>query len=173
MQGVERNQEQKRKRYLKSDELERLTKAMAEHDDQQAADIFRLLLLTGARRNEVLSATWEQFDLGEGVWTKPGATTKQKTDHRVPLSAPARQLVAGLGAKRSEYLFPAGAGHRTAIKNDWASVCKAAGITGLRVHDLRHSYASALAGAGFSAHNRRSVGPHPARHDGALCSPSR
>src|SRR6266566_7813907 len=94
VRGVERNIEQKRKRYLSTDELPRLTKALGEHRNQQAADVFRLLLLTGARSGEALSAKWDQFDLGEGVWTKPGATTKQKTDHRVPLSAPARQLLA-------------------------------------------------------------------------------
>jgi integrase len=48
--GIERNQEHKRQRYLSADELGRLTLALAEHDDQQAANIIRLLLLTGARR---------------------------------------------------------------------------------------------------------------------------
>jgi integrase len=57
--GVERNREHARKRYLTTDELARLTKAFAEYPDQQAANIFRLLLLTGARRGEVLSAKWE------------------------------------------------------------------------------------------------------------------
>ena len=96
--GIERNQEVKRHRYLGGDELGRLTAALAEHPDQQAANIIRLLLLTGARSAEVRSARWEDFDLTAGVWTKPGATTKQKTEHRVPLSAPARQLLAELWA---------------------------------------------------------------------------
>jgi len=61
--GVQRNREQARKRYLMPDELDRLTIALAEHPDPQGADIFRLLLLTGARRSEVLSAKWEQFGL--------------------------------------------------------------------------------------------------------------
>jgi integrase len=56
--GIERNQETKRHRYLSPDELLRLTAALAEHSDQQAANIFRLLLLTGARRGEVLAAKW-------------------------------------------------------------------------------------------------------------------
>ena len=96
--GVERNQENKRTRYLSADEISRLTAALAAHEDQQAANIVRLLLLTGARLNEVQSATWDQFDIERGIWTKPGATTKQKTEHRVPLSAPARQLLAELHA---------------------------------------------------------------------------
>ena len=152
--GIERNQEQKRNRYLSADELVRLTVALAEHDDQQAANIIRLLLLTGARRGEVQAARWEQFDLKAGIWIKPGATTKQKTEHRVPLSAPARQLLLELwegAASDAEYVFPGrSGGHRVEIKADWAALCKAASITDARIHDLRHTYASMLASAGMS-----------------------
>jgi integrase len=151
--GVERNQETKRHRYLSADELARLTAAISEHPDQQAANIFRLLLLTGARRGEVLGAKWDDFDLNNGVWTKPGATTKQRTVHRVPLSAPTRQLLADLYGDRSEadFVFPGRfAGHRIELKGDWAAICRSAEIIGLRIHDLRHSYASQLVSAGFS-----------------------
>jgi hypothetical protein len=91
--GVERNDEAKRKRYLTGAELERLSAALSVAD-QDSADIFRLLLLTGARTGEVLSARWADIDLEAGTWTKPGATTKQRTEHVVPLNAPARQLLA-------------------------------------------------------------------------------
>ena len=153
--GVEKNPESKRQRHLSGAELARLTAALAEFPDQQAANIIRLLLLTGARRTEVLSARWDQFDLRSGIWVKPGATTKTKTDHRVPLSAPARQLLNELrarGAEDAEYLFPGrdGDGHRADLNKPWPALCKAAEISGLRVHDLRHSYASFLASAGLS-----------------------
>lgn len=149
--GIERNQETKRHRYLSGDELGRLTEALASHPDKQAADIIRLLLLTGARRGEVLGARWDQLDLEAGVWTKPGSTTKQKTEHRVPLSAPARQLLADLYRDGAEYVFPGRiGGHRVEIKSDWKALCKAAKIKGARLHDLRHTYASVLASAGLS-----------------------
>ena len=150
--GIERNQEAKRQRYLSADELVRLTKALAEHNDQQAANIIRLLLLTGARKGELVAARWDQLNLDAGIWTKPGATTKQKTDHVIPLSAPARQLLAALHKERdgSGFLFPGRLGYRREIKDSWATICKVAAIKGLRVHDLRHSFASSLAGAGFS-----------------------
>ena len=96
--GLERNTEEKRNRYLAGDELRRLTEALAVHPNQAAANAIRLLLLTGARRGEVLGATWDQFDLEEGVWTKAASFTKQKKLHRVPLSAPARQLLAEIKA---------------------------------------------------------------------------
>jgi integrase len=152
--GVERNREHHRRRYLKPDELARLTKALAEDRNQLAADAIRLLLLTGARKNEVLSATWDQFDLAAGIWTKPHTATKQGREHRVPLNAPARQLLGRLHGSRngSEWVFPrrAGGQHREDLKYSWRRICKAAGIAGLRVHDLRHSHASALVSAGFS-----------------------
>src|SRR5262249_2544083 len=65
--GVERNQEEKRKRYLKGEELAKLTEALAELEDQQAANIICLLLLTGARRGEVLSMEWEHVDVEQGT----------------------------------------------------------------------------------------------------------
>jgi integrase len=156
VRGVQRNQEINRKRYLSGDELNRLTKALATYHNAEATDAIRLLLLTGARKSEVLSATWSQFDFGTGTWTKPGATTKQKTDHVVPLSAPARQLLAQIHErnKSAKFVFPGPGptGHRTNLKRDWGRICKAAGIVGLRVHDLRHSFAAQLASAGVGLH---------------------
>jgi integrase len=153
VRGVQRNQETKRKRYLSGDELVRLTKALAEYHNKEAADALRLIMLSGARKGEVLSATWDQFDLTAGTWTKPGATTKQKTEHYVPLNGPARQLLTQR-PRDTRFVFPGPGptGYRTHLKRDWALVCKAAGITGLRIHDLRHSFASQLASAGIGLH---------------------
>jgi integrase len=154
--GIERNPEERRYRYPSGDELRRLTEALAAHPSQAAANAVRLLLLTGARRGEVLGAEWSQFDLAEGVWVKPSSHTKQKREHRVPLSAPARQLLAEMKAETesSPYLFPARpgskGGHLTEIKKSWATLCKAADLRGVRIHDLRHTYASVLASAGLS-----------------------
>jgi integrase len=128
--------------------------ALAEHDDQQAANIIRLLLLTGARRGEVQAARWDQFDLEDGVWPKPSASTKQRMPHRVPLSAPARLLLNALREKADDdaiYVFPGRSqGHRIEIKGNWAALCKGAEIKDARIHDLRHTYASVLASSGKS-----------------------
>ena len=150
---VARNDEAKRTRYLSAAELERFLKALAEHGDRDAADIFRMLLLTGARRGEVLAARWRDIDLETGVWTKPGATTKQRTKHIVPLSAARQLLAARSETSESEFVFPGRlGGHRIEIKGNWARICKAAKLDGLRVHDLRHSFASQLASAGIGLH---------------------
>src|SRR5947207_3349726 len=60
--GIERNQEERRYRYLTGDEMRRLTDALTNYPNQIAANAVRLLLLTGARRGEVLGAKWDQFD---------------------------------------------------------------------------------------------------------------
>lgn len=66
-----------------------MSEALATHPEKTSANAIRLLMLTGARRGEVLGARWDMFDLDAGVWVKPSAHTKQRTEHRVPLSAPA------------------------------------------------------------------------------------
>jgi integrase len=151
--GVDRNPEEGRARYLDPGELGRLVAALAEHDDRQGANIIRFLLLTGCRSGEALAARWEQFDLAVGTWTKPSRATKQKKVHRVPLSAPARQLIEAIrqASGGSAFLFPnRGDGHRNSVYASWQRVAKAAQLHGVRVHDLRHSYASYLASSGLS-----------------------
>jgi integrase len=160
-QGIQKNPEYRRKRYLKGDELEKLTNALREHPSKQAANIIRILLMTGARRGEVLSMRWAHIDLAQGIWSKPASSTKQKEDHVVPLSAPVRQLLSEISQEQTrghrktplgEYVFPGGgdSGHVVQIKRAWRRLCKAAGISGLRIHDLRHSFASQLASGGAS-----------------------
>lgn len=160
--GIQRNDEAPRERYLTGDELVRLGEALAKYPDQQAANAIRLLLLTGARRGEVLSATWAQIDFTEGTWTKPSSHTKTKKTHHIPLSAPALLLLSELHAVAerqaretrkplSPYVFPGRIdGHRVDLKKPWPAICKAANITGVRVHDLRHSFASIAASGGAS-----------------------
>ena len=155
VRGIERNQEGKRERYLSGDELGRLSHALAELPDRGAANAVRLLLLTGARRGELLAARWSDFDLEVGAWTKPASTTKQSKLHRVPLSEAACELLADMRKADPDgvYLFPPLNGrtaHRRDLDRAWRIVRTAAGIPDVRVHDLRHSYASVLASAGLS-----------------------
>lgn len=154
--GIERAPEYRRERYLSGEEITRLLQALQSYAERgpwqgQSANAIRLLILTGARRMEVLGAKWEQFDLDAGVWSKPPASTKQKEPHRVPLSGPAVALLSGI-EQSSEFVFP-GRGtdsHQKDIKNAWGTVTKLAGIKDARLHDLRHTYAAHLASAGQS-----------------------
>jgi integrase len=155
--GIEKNPESKRKRYLSGEELARLMDALAS-SDRQFADIIRLLVMTGARKGEVLAMRWADIDIARGIWTKPGSTTKQKTDHVVSLSAPMLALLTDTHTQNHEFVFPSDGktGHVVSIKRAWAALLKAAGIAphpqygNLRIHDLRHSFASRLVSSGSS-----------------------
>jgi integrase len=138
--GVHRNQEQKRARYLSATEVMKLCETLAEHTEKSSANAIRLLLLTGARRGEVLGARWDMFDLETGVWVKPSAHTKQRKEHRVPMSAPAVQVLSEIlvaakaaaladGTSINPYVFPGHEGKPiTDIKRTWLSVCRNAGL---------------------------------------------
>jgi integrase len=157
--GIEHNTEYQRRRFLSSDELSRLVAALQDARDQQSANAIRLLLLTGARRNEVLSMRWSEVDLTAGTWSKPPSSTKQKEAHTVPLAAPARQLLSEIAEAQSgkrrglpEFVFPGNGdrGHVVEIKRSWRTLCRNAGLENFRLHDLRHSFASQLASGGAS-----------------------
>ena len=152
--GIPRNREVGRERYLSPIELSRLMAALAADRRQDKANMVRRLLLTGARRGEVLQARWDEFDLVVGTWAKPASRTKQGRSHRIPLSAPARLILAEMqhAAADDRLLFPARrrGSSQVNLSEFWREVCRAAGIEGVRLHDLRHSFASFLASGGLS-----------------------
>jgi integrase len=155
---IEKNREYARTRFLQADELERLLAALAADRDRQSVNVIRLLLLSGCRRCEALGIEWNHVDLSTGVWSKPHTLTKQKEPHEVPLSAPARALLSDIrqqqisAGKLDAHVFPGGNANRNVVrlKRSWPRIVKAAKIDNLRVHDLRHSYASELVSSGSS-----------------------
>lgn len=150
--GIEKFPEQPRERYLKKDELVRLVATLDAFEDRNIASAIALMMLTGCRKTEALTATWDQFDLEEGVWTKPSHHTKQKRTHRVPLNAAAVTLLQGITHKDDTYLFPGRVEGQPLqdIKKAWETIRQAAEVPDLRMHDLRHSYASMLASSNLS-----------------------
>ena len=81
-----RNVENEREVFLTPDQIGHIAAAIDVHTNQRAADVVRLILLTGARKGEARMARPEQFNLDLAVWTKKASTTKQRKMHRVPLS---------------------------------------------------------------------------------------
>lgn len=153
-EGVPKFREEKRERWLSTQEIERLCEALDEHPNQSIASAIRLMLLTGARRGETLTARWEDFNLELGIWTKPSHHTKQKRTEHVPLSPPAVQLLVSMKetADGNPLLFPGDVPGKPLreIKGAWATLCKRAKIENVRIHDLRHTYASHLVSSGMS-----------------------
>ena len=166
--GIDRFPEEKRENWLSVDQIQRFREALDAYKDQSAANCLRLLLLTGSRAGEALRAEWGEFDLTRGVWTKPSHHTKQKKTEHVPLSAPALDLLRGMKPRNAiGPLFPGRkSGHRVSLKRPWIQACKGAGLVEkytvigkrkkplmryrptVRLHDLRHSYASHLVSNG-------------------------
>lgn len=169
VRGIPRFHEDRRERWLSADEIRRFSDALDQYANQNAANALRLLLLTGAREGEVLKADWTQFDMEREIWTKPSHHTKQKKTERIPLSGLAVALLRQMKTNNSEGpLFPgAKVGSRVSLKRPFRQVCKAAGLADeiklkgkkrvitqyrptLRIHDLRHTYASHLVSSGTS-----------------------
>lgn len=153
-QGIPRFHEDRRERWLQPKELVRFIEALNAYHNQDVADAIRLLLLTGSRKSEVLTAEWSMFDLQQGLWTKPSSHTKEKQIEHIPLSVQALELLTRMKVQSdgTGFLFPGLNGPRTTVRSAWSQICKAAGLTDVRVHDLRHSYASYLVSNGVSLH---------------------
>ena len=150
--GVHRNPEEGRERYLTRDEVGRLMAALSAHRERTSATAIRLMLLTGCRRGEALAAGWAEFDLAAGVWIKPSAHTKQRKVHRAKLSGAAIDILrAWQTAASGEFVFPGQTGRPLSdVKRTWEAVRREADLEGVRLHDLRHTYASILASDGQS-----------------------
>jgi integrase len=173
--NIKKYREQGRERFLTSDELARLgdalregetiglpyfvdeTKPTAKHAakadhrrvklDRYAVAALRLLILTGARLREVLHAKWEQVDIERGLIFLADSKTGKKPLY---LSAAAQKVLADLPRIEGNPHVIAGANDgapRSDLKKPWAAVSRAAGLEGVRIHDLRHSFASFGAGA--------------------------
>jgi len=172
---IEQFKEHRRERFLTSVELERLGSAIREAETKGipwnveerkpkakhlpkaknrftkigpfVAAAIRLLLFTGCRLREILHLKWEQVDLERGLLFLADSKTGRKT---VILNAPALAVLTGLDRVGS-YVVPGDNSEkpRADLKRPWKAVAKRAGLDGVRLHDLRHTYASFGAGGGL------------------------
>jgi len=151
--GIERNHEEGRERYLSNTEMTRLLDVLSLYKDAQVADVIRVMILTGARKSEVLTARWDQFD-DAGRWIKQSAHVKQKKIHNAPLNKAMIALLQRIREQGNDgpWIFPAArtGKPRRDIRKPWMHICREAGIKDLRRHDLRHSFASFLVNSGTS-----------------------
>lgn len=150
--GLQLNPENKRTRYLSEDEIARLLSALEANPNRTSCDLITFLMLTGCRRGEAFTATWAQFDPAMRVWEKPAASTKQRKLHRVPVSSAVTALLERRKAtSKSPYIFASPTGMPlTDVKKTWARVCNNADICDVKMHDLRHTFASVLVSKGLS-----------------------
>jgi integrase len=153
--GFRRRIETPRERYLSQDEIARLAQALDAAEDRRAADIIRLCMLTGARVGEVRQARFEDFNLEHLVSTKPAATIKQRRVHRVPISDEAAAIVRQRRTavvSGSPWLFPGDVPGQPVqeVRRFWRRIQTEVDIPDVRIHDLRHTFASLLVSGGAS-----------------------
>jgi len=152
-----------RERYLTKEELPRFLKALEEFEDGLSKAAIKLLLFTGGRRGEILSLQWHQVKFNEKRFFLPN--TKNGKSRSILLNDRAMSVLKELekgrdGMKRtidSEYLFPSRDGskrpHILDLRIPFGKVCESAGIEGLRVHDIRHSFATLALQGGASLYD--------------------
>ncbi len=153
--GFRRRIENPRERFLSQQEIRKLAAALEKAEDRRAADIIRLCMLTGARVGEVRQARFEHFNLEHLSWSKPASMTKQRKIHRLPISDEAAAIVRQrqmLVPRGSPWLFPGDVPGQPVkeIRRFWIQVQKEVNIPDVRIHDLRHTFASLLVSGGAS-----------------------
>ena len=119
------------------------SKAESEGENPHAVNVIRLLIFTGCRKSEILSLEWSHVDSDMGYLRLPTSKTGEK-DVPVGGGAPALELLASLPRyEGSEYVFPAatGEGQYVGLPKVWYRIRKSAGLSDVRLHDLRHSFA--------------------------------
>ena len=151
----------KRERFLSDAELHQLIKIVAESDNTVLVHIVLFLTYTGARKREVLDARWDDVNWDSLSWRIP--ITKSGKVRHIPLSKGAQRLLlerrnaqntkkVALGDLGTPFIFanPKTLRPFVSVYYSWDTVRKKSGLAGLRMHDLRHSFASFLVNAGRS-----------------------
>ena len=147
---VEKFGERKRERMLSPAELGRLGEALSAHaGSPYTAAAVKLLVFTGARLNEVLSLRWDWIDFDRGEARLPDSKTGAKTLHLPP---PALSVLAEL--PRLDGNPHVIVGHKTGaamvnLEKPWRAIRATAGLDDVRLHDLRHAFASVAASSGM------------------------
>ncbi len=152
---VRRFPEGKRERYLSIPELKRLAAALDAADEarahsEHALAAIRLLILTGARLNEILTLQWAHVSLDNARLTLPDSKTGFKT---INLNDQAIELLRVLShVPDNPYVIPGNrrGAHMVNLHTVWDDIRRTAGLEDLRIHDLRHSFASFAVDAGAS-----------------------
>lgn len=155
------HEDNKMENYLSGAELETLMAVLKTDENKAICQIIMYLLSTGARLNEALQATWSQIDMPRRIWRIPASNSKSKRIRSVPLNDSALDVLRQL-ASDSDYLFinkQTGEPYTT-IHKVWGRLRRKAGLPHLRIHDLRHQYASFLVNSGRTLYEVQQILGH-------------
>lgn len=157
------NADNKREHYLDGDELQRLLSVLRTDENRAVCRIALFLLSTGARLNEALSATWAHVDRETRVWRIPATNSKSRRMRSVPLNDSALEVLEQVGTEgKYDHVFINLETEKpyTTIAKVWERLRNAAGLPQLRLHDLRHSFASFLVNSGRTLYEVQKVLGH-------------
>ena len=154
--------------YLDEEQLQRLLGVLRTDANRNVCHIVMFLLSTGARLNEALTATWKNVSMEGGVWKVDAALSKSKKSRSIPPNDSALWVLEQLPSKgASEYLFPSPVKTEdgkdapyTTITRAWYRLREKAKVPAVRLHDLRHSYASLLVSGGRSLYEVQQILGH-------------
>ncbi len=152
-----------KERYLSEEELARLVQVLKTDSCRSVSQIILFLMATGARLNEVLSATWDQVDRERKIWCIPASNSKSKRLRIVPLNQSALDVINQLETEHKfHHLF---INLRTSkpfvsIHKVWDKLRKKARLPEMRIHDARHFFCSALASSGRSLYEIQVLAGH-------------
>ena len=149
-QGIKKFPETKRDRFLQSDELPAFFKSLTDEPNETLRDYFLISLLTGARRSNVQEMQWSHINLERGEWRIP--ITKNGDSQTVALTTEVVEILRARQGCNLTWVFPGSGvtGHIVEPKKAWKRVLERAGITNLRIHDLRRTFGSWQAKTGAS-----------------------
>ena len=157
------NRDNKVEHYLDDEQLETLVSVLRTDENRPICLIAMFLLSTGARLNEVLQAKWSQIDKVTRVWRIPASNSKSKHIRSVPLNDSALDVLDQLDTGgKFEHLFvnlQTGESYTT-IHKVWGRLRRKAGLPHLRIHDLRHQYASFLVNSGRTLYEVQQILGH-------------
>ncbi|MEH6488863.1 site-specific integrase [Hyphomonas oceanitis] len=150
-EGIQLNREESRQRILTPDELKRLFAELEKRSGNGSADAIKFIALTGCRKGEALSTTFQDFNPDLTWWTKPARITKQRRRHEIPLPLEVTELLQRRREIDDFYPFIGNSGRRILdVKNTWSAIRQVSGIEDVTVHDLRHSIGTYLSSNGTS-----------------------
>ena len=165
LQGIKQfSDSSRRERFLTKDEAQKLLQAVLKSKNKMLAPIIAALLLTGCRKREVLDARWDCVDLERGILIVPISKNGKPrqvflSEHAIKIFKQARAILrTEMGQEAAvacPWVFanPETGKPFTAIFKSWHAARTSVGLTDLRVHDLRHSFASSIVNSGGSLYS--------------------
>jgi integrase len=149
VQKLKKFREEKREVYLSKEEVEKIFIYLSQHKYQVQANLMKLDIFTGSRIGEIRNMCWSEVDLESGIWLKHASKVKGKKTTSIPLNQMAIKVLKDMQKFKKDcvdYIFVNPVTKKPFENNVkfWKTLCKKLNLKNVRIHDLRHTFASLL-----------------------------